>query len=144
MYKRQAIPGPWGNGSLAITLALGIDGIAATMVLLSGIVMFTGTLISWNVEDSNKDFYILFFVLLSGVFGVFVTFDMFFFFFFYELSVLPMYLLIGKWGSSSVFSNFTRSKEYSAMKLTIVLVGGSILIWLAIICLLYTSPSPRD
>lgn len=134
-YKWLAIPGPWGNGSLAITLALGIDGIAATMVLLSGIVMFTGTLISWNVEDSNKDFYILFFVLLSGVFGVFVTFDMFFFFFFYELSVLPMYLLIGKWGSSSVFSNFTRSKEYSAMKLTIVLVGGSILIWLAIIAI---------
>lgn len=134
-YKWLAVPGQWGEGNLAITLALGIDGIAATMVLLSGIVMFTGALISWNVGDSNKDFYILFFVLLSGVFGVFVTFDMFFFFFFYELSVLPMYLLIGKWGSSSVFSTFARSKEYSAMKLTIVLVAGSVLIWLAIIAI---------
>ena len=72
---------------------------------------------------------------MSGVFGVFVSLDMFFFFFFYELSVLPMYLLIGKWGSSSKFPTFARSKEYSAMKLTLVLVAGSVLIWVAIIAI---------
>ena len=44
-----------------------------------------------------------------------------------------MYLLIGNWGSSSVFPRFSRSKEYSAMKLTLVLVGGSVLIWVAIL-----------
>ena len=134
-YDWLPMPGPWGEGERAITLALGVDGIAVLMVLLTGIVMFTGTLLSWNVKDSNKDFFVLYFLLLSGVFGVFVTFDMFFFFFFYELSVLPMYLLIGKWGSSSEFSTFTRTKEYSAMKLTLVLVAGSVLIWVAIIAM---------
>jgi len=134
-YSWLDIPGPWGDGTDAITLSLGIDGISALMVLLTGIVMFTGTIISWSIVEKNKDFFILYFLLLSGVFVVFVTFDMFFFFFFYELSVLPMYLLIGKWGSSTKFPTFNRTKEYSAMKLTLVLVAGSLLIWLAIIAI---------
>ena len=111
IYGWLPLPGPWGSGDDAITLSLGIDGVSATMVLLTGIVMLTGTLISWNVKESTKDFFILYFVLLSGVFGVFVTFDLFFFFLFYELSVLPMYLLIGKWGSTSKFKSFVRTKE---------------------------------
>ncbi|GIS64163.1 MAG: hypothetical protein CM1200mP3_04110 [Chloroflexota bacterium] len=98
------MPGTWGTGQGAFTLTLGVDGIAALMVLLTGIVMFTGTIVSWSIETDNKDFFVLYFLLLSGVFGVFVSFDLFFFFFFYELSVLPMYLLIGNWGSSSFFS----------------------------------------
>ena len=73
------------------------------MALLTCIVMFTGTLISWSIADRNKDFFILYFMLLSGVFGVFVSLDLFFLFFFYELAVLPMYPLIGVWGSSSTF-----------------------------------------
>ena len=134
-YNWLAIPGTWGEGARAITFSLGVDGISVAMVLLTGIVMFTGTVVSWNLQNSAKDFFILYFLLLSGVFGVFVSFDMFFFFFFYELSVLPMYLLIGKWGSSSVFPSFSRSKEYSAMKLTIVLVAGSVLIWVSIVAI---------
>jgi len=134
-YSWLDIPGVWGEGSGAISLDLGIDGIAALMVLLTGIVMFTGTIVSWSIKEDLKDFFILYFLLLSGVFGVFVSLDMFFFFFFYELSVLPMYLLIGKWGSSSKFPTFARSKEYSAMKLTLVLVAGSVLIWVAIIAI---------
>ena len=86
-----------------ITLALGVDGISALMVMLTGIVMFTGVLVSWNITHRSKNFFILYFLLLSGVFGVFVSLDLFFLFFFYELAVLPMYLLIGVWGSSSDF-----------------------------------------
>ena len=67
-YDWLPMPGPWGEGERAITLALGVDGIAVLMVLLTGIVMFTGTLLSWNVKDSNKDFFVLYFLLLSGVF----------------------------------------------------------------------------
>ena len=129
------IPGPWPLGDEGITLTLGIDGISAPMILLTGIVMFTGVLVSCRIEDRNKDFFILYFLLLAGVFGVFATLDMFFFFFFFELSVLPMYLLIGVWGSSSKFPSFSRTKEYSAMKLTIYLVAGSVLIWIAIIAI---------
>ena len=60
---------------------------------------------------------------------------MFFLFFFYELAVLPMYLLIGVWGSSTDFRTFVRTKEYGAMKLTLYLVAGSVLIWIAIIAM---------
>ncbi len=119
-------------GDKGITLHLGIDGIAAPMVLLTGIVSFAGTLISCKIDYRNKDFFILFLALVSGVFGVFVSLDLFFWFFFYELAVLPMYLLIGVWGASSVFPTFARPKEYGAMKLTLMLVGSSVLIFIGI------------
>ena len=134
-WQWLSIPGPWPLGDDGITLTLGIDGISAPMILLTGIVMFTGVLVSCKLEERNKDFFILYFLLLAGVFGVFATLDLFFFFFFFELSVLPMYLLIGVWGSSSTFPSFSRTKEYSAMKLTIYLVAGSVLIWIAIIAI---------
>ena len=129
------ILGPWPFGDRGITLSLGVDGISAMMTLLTGIVMFTGTLISWNIADRNKDFFILYFMLLSGVFGVFVSLDLFFLFFFYELAVLPMYPLIGVWGSSSTFKTFIRTKEYGAMKLMLFLVAGSVLIWIALLAI---------
>ncbi|MCH8850112.1 MAG: NADH-quinone oxidoreductase subunit M, partial [Chloroflexi bacterium] len=119
-------------GEQGITLHLGIDGIGAPMVLLTGIVAFAGTIISWKIDYRNKDYFILFFVLVSGVFGVFASLDLFFWFFFYELAVLPMYLLIGVWGASSTFPTFVRTKEYSAMKLMLYLVGASVLIFIGI------------
>ena len=130
-----AMPGPWPLGDSSITFHLGVDGIAAPMVLLTGIVLFTGVLVSWNIEDRAKHFLVLYLLLLAGVFGVFVTLDMFFFFLFYELAVMPMYLLIGVWGSSSRFPTFSRAKEYGAMKLMIYLVAGSALIWIAVLAI---------
>ena len=62
----------------------------------------------------------------------FQSLDLFFFFFFYELAVLPMYLLIGVWGASSNFGTYVRTKEYGAMKLTMYLVGGSVLVFIGI------------
>ena len=69
------------------------------------------------------------------MFGVFVSLDLFFLFFFYELAVLPMYPLIGVWGSSSTFKTFIRTKEYGAMKLMLFLVAGSVLIWIALLAI---------
>ena len=134
-WRWLSFPGPWKFGDIGISLTLGVDGIAAPMLLLTGIVMFTGVLVSWSIRSWNKDFFILYFLLLAGVFGVFASYDLFFFFFFYELSVLPMYLLIGVWGSSSRFPKFSRTKEYSAMKLTLYLVAGSVLIWVALMAI---------
>ena len=111
-------------GQDGITLYLGMDGIAAPMVLLTGVVIFTGSLVSTKIEYRNKDFFVLLFALVAGVFGTFVSLDLFFFFFFYELAVLPMYLLIAVWGSTR--------KEYGAMKLTMMLVAASVLIWIGI------------
>ena len=135
IWKWLEIPGPWPMGDSGITLRLGVDGISALMVLLTGIVLFTGVLISWNIEDRAKEFFVLYLLLLAGVFGVFVALDLFFFFFFYELAVMPMYLLIGVWGSSSTFPTFIRTKEYGAMKLMLYLVAGSVLIWVALLAI---------
>ena len=85
-------------GENGISLRLGVDGIAAMMILLNGVVTLAGTLISWKIEHKNKDFFILFLLLTAGVFGTFSSLDLFAFFFFYELAVLPMYLLIAIWG----------------------------------------------
>ncbi len=119
-------------GENGITLHLAVDGISAPMVLLTGIVIFAGVFISWNIDYRNKDYFVLLFLLVSGVFGVFLSLDLFFLFFFYELAVLPMYLLIAVWGASSHFGTFTRTKEYGAMKLVLYLVGGSVLIFIGI------------
>ncbi|MCC7087582.1 MAG: NADH-quinone oxidoreductase subunit M [Chloroflexi bacterium] len=111
-------------GKDGITLNLAVDGISALMALLTGIVAFAGALASWKLDFRNKDFYILYWTLLAGVYGTFFSYDLFFFFFFYELAVMPLYLLIGVWGSTR--------KEYGAAKLTLMLVGGSVLIWIGI------------
>ncbi|MBI3971866.1 MAG: NADH-quinone oxidoreductase subunit M [Chloroflexi bacterium] len=113
--------------ALGIRLRLGVDGISAPMVLLTGIVIFTGSLISFKIRDRTKEYYALLLVLVSGVFGVFESLDVFFLFFAYEIAVLPMYLLIAVWGSTR--------KEYAAMKLTVMLVAGSVLVWIGILAL---------
>ena len=101
----------WLPGPLDINLTLGIDGISAPMVLLNGIVLLGGVLVSQTVKHRTRDFFVLLFALSAGVYGVFVARDLFFLFFFYELAVLPMYLLIGVWGSSTDFGTFLRTKE---------------------------------
>ena len=111
-------------GENGISLHLALDGIAAPLVLLNGLVGFAGVLVSWKITHRPKDFFILFLALFTGVYGVYIGQDLFFWFFAYELAVLPMYLLIVIWGSTN--------KEYGAMKLTMVLVGGSVLIFVGI------------
>ncbi|MDP3063520.1 MAG: NADH-quinone oxidoreductase subunit M [Chloroflexota bacterium] len=126
---------PWLADPFNISFAWGVDGISAPMVLLTGIVFFTGVIVSWNIEHRPKDFFVLYALMVSGVFGVFVSTDLFFLFFFYELAVIPMYLLIGVWGSTTDFKTFLRTKEYGAMKLTLYLVAGSVLVWVGIFAL---------
>ena len=123
----------WLDAPVNINLSLGVDGIAAPLVLLNGLVLLGAVLISQNIHVRTRDFFVLLQALGSGVFGVFVVRDLFFLFFFYELAVLPMYLLIGVWGSSTDFGSFLRTKEYGAMKLFLYLVAGSILVWVAIL-----------
>jgi NADH-quinone oxidoreductase subunit M len=106
----------WVPG-LGISYHLGVDGVSISLVLLTAMIIFGGVFASWTVEHRTKEFYILLLTLVTGVFGVFQAQDIFFFFLFYELAVLPMYLLIGIWG--------TGPKEYSALKLTLYLLVGS-------------------
>tara|TARA_B100000029_G_scaffold516069_1_gene626658 strand:+ start:113163 stop:114680 length:1518 start_codon:yes stop_codon:yes gene_type:complete len=126
---------PWIDQGINISFSLGLTGISASLVLLNGIVLFGACLISLDIGARSRDFYVLLLALGGGVFGVFLASDLFFFFLFYELAVLPMYLLIAIWGSSTDFGTFIRTKEYGAMKLMMVLVAASVLIWIGIIAI---------
>ncbi|MGE5507954.1 MAG: complex I subunit 4 family protein [Chitinophagales bacterium] len=99
---------------------IGADGMSLAMVLLNAFVLFAGVFASWRIETRVKEFFILLLVLATGVFGVFVSFDLLLFLTFYEVAVIPMFLLIGVWGSTR--------KEYAANKLTLYLLAGSILL----------------
>jgi NADH-quinone oxidoreductase subunit M len=83
-----------------------------------------------------KEYYIFYLLLITGVFGVFLSLDLFFFYFFYEMAVIPMYPLIGIWGSDVKEAGEVRfTKEYATMKLTIYLTLGAVvaligLLWL--------------
>lgn len=116
---------------LGISYLLGVDGISLPMLVLNGVVIFTGALMSWNIETRVKEYWVLLMLLTTGVFGVFVALDLFLFFVFYELAVLPMYLLIGVWGSTR--------KEYGAMKLTLFLMAGSALTIVGMLALYFGS-----
>jgi NADH-quinone oxidoreductase subunit M len=115
-----------------ISLHLGVDGISTPLVLLTGIVMFTGVIISWGIEDRPREFFAFLFILASGVFGVFVALDLFMLFFFYEIAVFPMYLLIAIWG-------WVKTREYAAMKLTLYLFIGSVVALIGALAMYFTS-----
>lgn len=117
--------------SLNIHYAVGVDGVSVAMILLTSLVVFAGIFSSWEVEYLTKEFFISLILLATGVFGFFISIDLFTMFLFYELAVIPMYLLIGIWGSGP--------KEYSAMKLTLMLMGGSALILLGILGIYFNS-----
>lgn len=121
---------PWFT-ALNIRYHTGVDALSLLMMLLTAVVALCGVLASWGIVSQAREFFILMNILVAGVFGVFVSFDLFVLFLFYEVAVLPMYLLIGVWG--------TGRKEYSAMKLTLMLVAGSALIFGGILALYYES-----
>ncbi len=103
--------------ALNIHYSVGVDGVSVAMLLLSSVVVLTGVFASWGMEIQTKEFFLWFLMLTIGVFGFFISIDLFTMFLFYEVALIPMYLLIGLWG--------TGKKEYSAMKLTLMLMGGS-------------------
>ncbi len=139
---------------LGITYLLGIDGMSALMALLTSIIIFAGVFASWTVKERSQEFYALLLILVTGVYGVFVSLDLFVFFLFYEIAVLPMYLLIGIWGSSGhvrpqgIFGwamgrTGVGTKEYAAMKLTLYLLFGSAFILVGILAL-YVAAGSRS
>ncbi|HXH82373.1 MAG TPA: NADH-quinone oxidoreductase subunit M [Candidatus Tectomicrobia bacterium] len=140
-YEKVALVPPLG-----INYEVAVDGISLLMVLLTSIIIVAGVFASWTIATRSQEFYALLLALVTGVYGVFVSLDLFVFFLFYELAVLPMYLLIGIWGSSGevrpqgLFARAFRetgvgTKEYAAMKLTLYLLFGSAFILVGIFAL---------
>ncbi|WP_282134553.1 complex I subunit 4 family protein [Seonamhaeicola maritimus] len=110
---------------------IGVDGISVALLLLTAIVVLAGVFISWKMYDLPKEFFISLIVLSVGVYGFFISIDLFTMFVFFEIAVIPMYLLIGIWGSGP--------KEYSAMKLTLMLMGASAVLLVGILGIYFNS-----
>lgn len=117
--------------TLNIHFFIGVDGVSVAMIGLTAMVIFAGIFASWKVDDLPKEFFISLILLSAGVFGFFISLDLFTMFLFYEIAVIPMYLLIGIWGSGP--------RQYSAMKLTLMLMGGSALILVGLLGLYFNS-----
>ena len=113
---------------LNIHLTVGADGISVLMILLSAVIVFTGVFSSWNMV---REYFMWYCLLSVGVFGFFISLDLFTMFMFYEVALIPMYLLIGVWG--------TGRKEYSAMKLTLMLMAGSAFLLTGILGIYFAS-----
>lgn len=119
--------------SLNIWFHLGVDGISVAMLLLTAFVMEAAVLVSWKVKSMGREFFVLLHILGAGAYGFFLSLDLFTLFFFLEISVIPKFLLIGIWGSGR--------KEYSAMKLALMLMGGSALVLIGLLGLYYNTGS---
>ncbi len=138
---------------LGISLYLGVDGIGTPLVLASCILLFAGIFVSWHIKDRTKEFYIWLLILAAATIGVFMSLDLFFLYFFYEMSVIPMYLLLGMWGSHTkkylemtdpdglklrdsvgfIFNFGANSKEYAAMKLVLFLSAFAVVALMGIL-----------
>lgn len=140
-YQHEVLV-PWIS-SLGIGFHIGVDGISTVLVLLHALCALTGVLISYAVKERVKEYYIFYLTLIAGVFGVFLSLDLFFFYFFYEMAVIPMYPLIGIWGSDVKEQGVVRfSKEYATMKLTIYLTLGAVVALIGLLWL-YVSSGAR-
>lgn len=114
---------------LGIAYHVGIDGINAVMLWMTSLIAFCGVLVSCSVKKQLKEYLIFYLFLITGCFGTFSTLNIFFLYFFYETAVVPVFPLIGVWGSGD--------KEYAAMKLTLYLTFGAMLALIAILSLYF-------
>ena len=113
--------------ALKVQYFLGVDGLSAPMVLLTGLLGLVAVFASWSIEHRVREYFIWLLALQTAVMGVFVALDFFLFFLFWELELLPMFFLISIWGSGR--------KEYSAMKFLIFTALGSAFMLVGILAL---------
>jgi NADH-quinone oxidoreductase subunit M len=108
---------PWFE-LLGASWHVGIDGISAVLVLLTGILTPLAVLISWEIDDRSNMHLALILFFQTGLMGVFVSLDLMVFFLFWELSLVPMYFLINQWGGPN--------RQYASTKFMIYSLGGSL------------------
>ncbi len=114
--------------SVGIRYHLGTDGLSTIFVLLTTITSVIALVASWHSIKTNiRAYYVTFLLLVTGMLGVFMTFDLFLFYVFWELVLIPMALIIGVWGSAN--------RVYSAIKFFLFTLAGSLLMLVAIVAL---------
>jgi NADH-quinone oxidoreductase subunit M len=118
--------------SIGAKYALGIDGISLLLVMLTTLLGMIAILSSWAaIKTRTKEYYILMLLLQTGMLGVFMSLDFFLFYVFWEVMLVPMYFLIGVWGSER--------RLYAAIKFFLYTLAGSVLMLLGILALYFNS-----
>ena len=112
--------------ALGARWTLGIDGISAVMLLLTGLLTPLAILASWNIEDRSNMHLALLLFFETGSMGVFAAMDLMVFFLFYELTLVPMYFLINQWGSLPKAGLKFSGRYYASTKFMIYSFGGTL------------------
>jgi NADH-quinone oxidoreductase subunit M len=121
--------------SIGARYHLGIDGISLLLVMLTTFLGMIAILSSWSaIHQRVKEYYILLLLLQTGMIGVFVSLDFFLFYVFWEVMLVPMYFLIGVWGSDR--------RLYAAIKFFLYTLAGSVVMLLGILALYFYAPIP--
>ncbi|HEV1994105.1 MAG TPA: NADH-quinone oxidoreductase subunit M, partial [Candidatus Acidoferrum sp.] len=119
--------------SIGAKYHLGIDGISLLLIMLTTLLGMIAILSSWSaIHLRTKEYYILLLLLQTGMLGVFVSLDFFLFYVFWEVMLVPMYFLIGVWGSDR--------RLYAAIKFFLYTLAGSVVMLLAILALYFYAP----
>jgi NADH-quinone oxidoreductase subunit M len=108
-----------------IKYRVGIDGLSLPLVLLSTFICALAAITSWNIQKMTRGYFALFLFLETGILGTFLALDFFLFYVFFEVTLLPMYFLIGIWGGPR--------KEYAAIKFFLYTLVGSIALLIVLI-----------
>ena len=115
---------PVGKG--AVQFFIGVDGLNIWLVVLTAVLILPCVLVSWtHVSERVNEFYAWLLVLQTCLFGVFLAFDIILFYVFFELSLIPLFFLIGIWGGPE--------RRYAARKFFVYTLGGSLLTFLGVI-----------
>jgi NADH-quinone oxidoreductase subunit M len=116
---------PWG-----VSWNVGVDGISLLLVVLTAILFPISVLASTSISDRPKMYMVSMLILETGLLGVFLTLDLLLFFVFFEVTLVPMYLLIGIWGSDNRVYAAVKFVLYTALGSALLLAG---IIWLAVV-----------
>src|SRR5262249_29303485 len=116
---------PWVQ-ALGISYHVGADGLNIGLILMGAIVAFAATCVSWEIQERQKEFYVLLLVMIGGILGAFASLDLFFFYFFHELALIPTFIMIGIWGRGE-------DKNYATFQLTLYLSLGALVALLGLI-----------
>jgi NADH-quinone oxidoreductase subunit M len=127
---------PWID-AFGIRYTLGVDGMSGVLVLLTTVLSVVAILYSWDpIQKRVKEYYAAMLLLMTGMLGVFVALDLFVFYVFWELSLIPMYLIIGIWGGPD--------RIYATVKFVIYTLVGSLLMLVAILAVVIAHANLGD
>ncbi len=116
---------------LGIEYHLGVDGLSLPLIVLTALLSLLSVVYSWRIEVRLKEYLFLFLLLETGMLGVFAALDFFLFYIFWEVTLVPMYFLIGIWGGPR--------KEYAAIKFFLYTLVGSLAMLLAILVMYFNA-----